>query len=1225
MAQDTSYAPVSFLYQSHGLTARAIADQPPPNTYLDLLNCLERAENIMSSRYGTVIINRDPLGFGTSNYPFLNAINSMSRLSYKGQSWRYAGDTGGILYRLAGGGQGQFSQIRTGLSGQPWQSVVTNCFETALPFNFIYDANVSIKDTGAGTPTLTGIDPSPNTLNTYPYAPLLLLVDSFAAGNSYATTGFSGGWNQTSVATLNFQFGVQVTDFPQMFNANVGSLAQIANGMLSNTGSGTVVTQQTIFSVISIGLSGGLYQLLQITMNGPHGVPIGGTTNCSIQGTTNSLIGGYYLGTSTGTNTLTVPFPSAVFLNATGGICYMTPTGTQPAQAIINNIYSVPYNPQASVWGFYGQAPTVASNYPINAWQGSVGQNTEATVKVTANFDLSQNNQVTDDDLIVLTIAVSNAAAVDNIRLQFDIAGSQYTTSYYYKDIAPAYFQTGVQNLETAYTTQEQQILANTLGLTTSQPPNSTTAQLQPGNLGTGSTSWIAVRLRRGDFVPVGTAGESGVDWARVSGWELIIDTNTIGASTVACNGLYLQWGYGPTSFGGVGFDYRQTYYNDATGTESNGTPIQNFGGSQYGWVNSLVAPIVLSQANQLTGLYSNDPQVTYLRFYRRGGVRSSNWFQLLQIPNIVGGGQFQIKDVVPDAVLAQAAPLILDNDPPVTSSLQAPIITSLSAATVGPGFSVFSGFAPQTITVSQAGANFVPNQIVDIGYSYNLEQTRVIAGGVGTFSAIVRLQHNAGEPVAVYSIPRMPCNLCALAYDQVWLGGDTNNPHYLYYSKRGRPESFGPQQYIPVGSPQYPIKIIVNWRGTLFVATTQTWWIINGGAQPVAQPTGSIHGAVSSTGWCQTESAVWYLATDGLRQFVGADGNYMTLPIEFLYRQQQSLTPVPVLDPARVSSVVMAYYNNVVYQAYWALNGNRYRIAFDTVYQRFRYDDVPATAMLWEPDTNVLLAAKVLASGPNVGQNYIVQDQVLTQDYDDGGYSGGTLAKLPVQMIIQSPFYDLGKPHYPKQWNMLETDCNTFSQTMLTQMIFNTEPPVTIPLAAINTGNLRDKVQLIVSEPAGFFPNQGGGDGFEAYSASIRHTISVTTAPILYQENVYAAMLADPNVNFDTYWIKLGSDESKIIKQGYFDYTSAAEITIRLFADGNPVPYYTFTLPASPSQNNRLVIRKLFRAWKPRLWRMIAISTDQTTNFQFWAAPQIESKAIDEGAKGYARTDLNS
>src|SRR5271170_4301101 len=130
MPLDTKYQAVPLIYTSRGLTARPAQDRAPEFTYLNLLNCLERAENSMSSRYGTQIINRDPAGVGTNNYFFATPVTSLSRLVYLGNAYRYAGTTDGNLWRRAGNTQGQYTSIYTGLSGQTFQSTVTNCFLT---------------------------------------------------------------------------------------------------------------------------------------------------------------------------------------------------------------------------------------------------------------------------------------------------------------------------------------------------------------------------------------------------------------------------------------------------------------------------------------------------------------------------------------------------------------------------------------------------------------------------------------------------------------------------------------------------------------------------------------------------------------------------------------------------------------------------------------------------------------------------------------------------------------------------------------------------------------------------------------------------------------------------------------------------------------------------------------------------------------------------------------
>ena len=1368
MSIDTQYVAEPVIYKSKGLWARNIDDQCPPYVYLQYMNVLERAEDSVSSRYGTHIINRDAAGSGTSNYYFSSPVTSLARLNYQSSAWRYAGLQNGTIYRRAGNTQGAYTQLAlpntvsgapSTLSGNTFGAVINSCFETSLPFIFIYDQSASIKDTGTGNPQLTGIDPPQYTANAQPYSPLLTLIDNFATGNSYTSSGFSVAWSHSAIETISatvigsvvdfWQFGISgsaitggtasrtqtgpgsglastvFSGFPSIvvnpatvFNisltldgnatltgtvgqlqsaeyqvwweystdsgttwqqpsptynsplltsigsytgpvsvpyviavtgltnlshlqirlnvanavyassgtslaatATVGSISAsipnpgafgaVCNGILANLPTATLDTYQ-IVSVQSIDPdANGVYQRLLVTLSGVFGGGVDG--GVSLYGTSNSQVDGFYYvaAFTSGSKSfqVTLPSPSPVAVSATGGTAQILSTES-PADCILTNEYSTPYPAQFSAWGFYQPVSNLTTSFPVGCWSGSVATNSSASVGVTANFNLSQNNQITDGDLIVLTLQVGSPANIANIRLQFDVNSSGYTSSYYYANIVPAYYQGNIANQVSAYNSTQSQILADTLGLITGQTPSTTTAQLQPSNCSTGSDSWVAVYIPRGNFLPVGSAGQSGLDWTNITGWQLVIDTTATaitgdGSSTVACNGLYLQWGYGPSSFAGVGYDYRYTYYNANTGTESSPAPEAQFN-EQFGYLSSLSAPFYLRQAVQVTGYYSFDSQVTHVRVYRRGGTLNSNWVQIDQIPNIAGIGLFYYKDTIADAAIQQAQILVLDNDPPVTSSLSSPIQTTLSTATTGPGSSYYSTYAPQSIIAVNSAAVFVPNQLVEIGNSNNVEVVSVVTGGTGQFTATVRLQHNAGEPVNVYAVPRQACNLCAIAYNQVWLAGDPNNPHYLYYSKKGLPESFGPQNYIPVTTPDDPINAVINWRGTLIVGTLKSWFIIVGGAIPYAQPTGSVHGIIAQNGWCEVEGAIFYRSTDGWREFSGADGVYKTLPVEWIFRGNPMCLP-PQADPAQATQDVMAYYNNQIFDSYVSLNsGQRYRLIWDRNYSRFRQDDVPATAMLWEKDINTLLVGKQIGTG----QYAVVQDQV--GDYDDGGWVAGALVQTPINITIQHPYRDLGKPHNLKQFNMLETDVNTQNQTLNTTLLFE-DGSTSIVLATQNTGTSRDKCEMIVTGSG-----QPTAGGQQAYRASILHTMAVTTAPTLYQDTVHVAILPEERASYDSYAQKMGTDLSKFIKQVYLDYTSTVALNCSVYADGSETPYYTFTLPA---QTNRAVIRVRMSnlsagttAFTMRTWRLIIVTTstaDPLVGFMLWQNPRVEWKPI--------------
>lgn len=1344
MAADTKYLPVPYLFKSRGLIARDITDRAPENTYLNMMNCQEREESAMSSRYGTLIINRNPQGSGTSNYPFPASVVSLARLVYQGSSYRYAYTSAGTLYRRAGDTQGSFTSIYTGLSGEAFDSIVTNCFQSSKPYLFIYDKSASIKEGGTGTPTLVGIDPPSYPASAAPFSPLLTLIDSFASGNSYTTSNVTA-WAHSSVATLTSSPSSQnVSDFAEYFqvqvaggasytpttsstsvsvsqvgsgtktatstpvfgfssvvassvqatvnlaasvvfaslssgsgqvqyqysidsgstwtnfytwtsrgtgslptsnvsvsifnltnistlrfqivvsaqvlagtittNASINSVivsvsppnvfGSVVSGMLTTLGS-SALTGVGIISMVSSGLSGGVYTTFTATTSAAHGM--GGAGYVAVYGTSNPLADGFYKIVSSTTNTLILQVatsgPAIVSaIDATGGTVYSYIGGSTNI-AVLANLYASPYPPQMSVWGFYEQVSNTITSFPVGCWSGTVASNTTGTVLVNTALDISINKQVTDDDLIVLTLRIGTPANVANVRLQFDVASTGYTSAYYYKDISPAYYQGSVSGTLQAYEATQQQILADTLGLINGQIPNSTSAQLQPGNFSTGAGAWQTVYMRRGDFIPVGNAGSSSLDWGAISGWKVIVTTNTNGSSTVGINGLYLQWGYGPSSIGGVGYNYRYTYYNANTGTESNASPIQNFS-AQFGYLSTINAPIFLRQAVQVSGSYSSDSQVTHVRIYRQGGIYNDNWRMIDQIGNVNGNNYFLYKDVIPDASLAQANLLALDNDPPVTSVLQNPITTTLSAATANTfGNTPYQPVSVVPQIVSVGSGTFVANQIVLVGEADNIEEVRVIAGGTNQFTAVLWLQHNAGEPVVVTTLPRQACNLAAIAYGQVWVAGDPNNPGYLYYSKRGYPESFGAQNYINVSSPSDPINAVINWRGTLYVGTLTTWYIIQGGTNPNPQPTGSQHGIIARQGWIQTESAIWYRAADGLREFRGSEGTYMTLPVEWMYRNN-SLTPLPLVDNAQASNDVMCYYNNAVYTSFVALDGNRYRLIYDTIYRRYRIDSLPMTAMLWEMDTNTFLGAYQSPIGYAV-----VQDQVYSMDYDDGGWSGASLVKTPIVCTVQLPYQDLGAPHFAKNWNILELDANTQNQALTTNALFD-DGAIQLILSNVTSAS-RQKLQIPINS----------GQGQQGYRISLKHTISVTAAPILYQEDIYSATLAAYRYSFDTYWILGGSNLHKLVKQCVFDYTSTTTISYSLYADNSSTPYHTFTLPAAA---NRSTIKVRFPAIKLRQFRVVGNVTSGTTGFQQWKAPQLWWKPVLESS-GYEQMEMGT
>jgi hypothetical protein len=1138
MAQDTTYKSLSWVFDSKGLMARPATDRPPnEHFYLNMAGALEREESAMSTRYGSTMLTRDPAGagFGQNNYLLPSPPVILARmLSLYGASYRYVSLADGTLWRRSGTGQGAYSRIASGLSGNRYSTLVLTCFGSALPFTFFWDSVAPCKDSGVGSPTTIGIAPPVVPLTSLPYAPQILPIDSFQSATGYGATG-----TLSTAATIT-----------------------------ANSGSNI--------------LSGNYEQYVDLSL--------------SYAAAPDGMIG---LSTTLPDGALRLKFNSNRNNNTYDIVA-------------LNNAY----------------VPT--DSFVFKQVEFSFASNTTTSIGKTVALNLGKYQA---SDLIVLVMNVASPANVSQITVQFDVNGSGYTSSYYTKSIVPVSYQGNLSlpqtndptsavvdevfNLATGITNLGQ------LGQATNLPSNDPNMPLiQPSQMSSGEGSWSVVYLQLGDFLPVGNAGGPGADWSAITGWEVQVVTNNQGATNIAFNGLYVQGSptasgvgtnAGASSFGGVGYDLRYTYYDATTMTESNGCMLAQFSVTQSnpGGSSTLV---VLRQAINAQGQYSANPRVTHVRIYVRGGLYGTNWFYADQFVNVVGGGTFNYKYILPDSALSQGNILNLQNDVPVTSTLQNPVNTTLTdtlnPAPLGTNFPTLLN-----VIVADPDAVFVAGQIVVIGTPQNLEQCFVVTPGTGIFTCYIFLPHAIGEQVQAFSQPAVACNLAASGYGQVWLAGDPNNPHFLYYTPQGYPENCPPENYIPSpGGPSDPITAVYNFRGTIFVRTHSTHYQVFPGSPPYMQSTGSKHGSPASFDWCITENEVWELGFDGIRSFKGSDGPYRSLIIEWLFRNNP-ITPVPLVNLSLLSNVISTFKNNTVTFVYTGVDGNQHRLRWSQSYQRFRNDDVPATAMIAEEDTNQLLYSVPMDIDGDSGWAIVYED--ITKDYDDGGWSGGILRQLPIALDLQTPYFDEGKPNNQKQYNNVTIDSNPNGSTITVQLLFDDNNGEVAPITlGTFTGPVRDKFQFAINE----------GAGQQAYRTSLQLTAAVTSAPIIYQADIETAVLPEQRTTYDCYWIKFGQDESKLVKQGYFDVTNVAPVLVNLFADGSDIPYYTFTLPPNPTRSE-MPTRVRFPAIKLRLFRVImaSASADQATNqFMLWSAIQIDNKPIQIG-KGYNRSELVS
>jgi len=174
-----------------------------------------------------------------------------------------------------------------------------------------------------------------------------------------------------------------------------------------------------------------------------------------------------------------------------------------------------------------------------------------------------------------------------------------------------------------------------------------------------GSTAWteygkIGVPLRRGDFLKIGAAGETGTDWSTIYAMWVVIITTDAFAVDCALGECYLTGGYDPDTSepDATPYDYRLVNYDTATGARSNPSPVMTD-------TTDVIRQKVTITPAAAYGLASVRQEA-----YRRGGANGGDWFFVSA--NSVDGGA--IVDTASDTLAAASPALLTDNDQPVTT-----------------------------------------------------------------------------------------------------------------------------------------------------------------------------------------------------------------------------------------------------------------------------------------------------------------------------------------------------------------------------------------------------------------------------------------------------------------------------------------------------------------------------------------------------------------------------
>lgn len=697
------------------------------------------------------------------------------------------------------------------------------------------------------------------------------------------------------------------------------------------------------------------------------------------------------------------------------------------------------------------------------------------------------------NDVVHVAIGVAEPGSIADIRLRVMVGASYSATGadYYEKSISISPAQTTTSLSQTATQTLNTNVPQGQTGIIgdflpvdpLSQDIKSVDISPISPNQSTSVPVYTENDILKSDFVAVGNAGTSNFTWKNVVGFQVVAKASVPSSPPkVWVSSLYIAGGFGPDAFSRSAtiplqpYDYRYTYRNIATGSESNpSVPMI---------VNDYVTPG--RQRVVLTLCGTRDPQIDTsasafsIAVYRRGGSFSDGLYRLVGyatnpgapvISSGVNTNSVLFKDSQADINLIYANILEFDNDPPVTSTLPNLVrllFGSYGSSTTGAAgrFSTLSLGVIGSLPSATLSTFLFPGSILTFARGTPKEEQCVVLSVAGGNFTTVFFQYDHSDFSTLSticaecsSVVNQPCPLAVSAFDSIFLAGDPNNPHVVYKSKTGRPEAFpvvdlatGIAGSQIVGSPSNPIKNLCEYGGgLLFLNLSNIYYMrVAYGIMEVPIETPATRGLVSTKAWCKADNEIWYLSYDGIYSWSGGQSMKRSEAIDPLFKGVQ-VGPYPPIDMRQnlafegTEVVTMEYNHNEVFMVYLAQDGNYYRLRYSTIYDRWSIDyfedpisgagiHTPITAMYCEQDVGNLLIAKYVSTAPPA-LAYMYLDNIGESDGWVNNHGDG----IGIPYMAKTAAYVMGAPSLNKQYMdwIMEFDNDLASATAATKVDF--------------------------------------------------------------------------------------------------------------------------------------------------------------------------------------------
>jgi hypothetical protein len=547
----------------------------------------------------------------------------------------------------------------------------------------------------------------------------------------------------------------------------------------------------------------------------------------------------------------------------------------------------------------------------------------------------------------------------------------------------------------------------------------------------------VTIKIKKSDFLPVGSAGEAGPtgkNWKNVTKMRLSVRSAEVPSAglTLTINSMAIDGGGGLQNISGAKQPYRwlYTYRNDKTGNESNPCPEM----ITSGWLEDIDR-----QKVDLSGLVaSGDAQATSKSIYRAGGSYVDSFYRLVGHTTAT-----TFTDYLSDDDIKNSKILEFDNDPPVPSKMATAMAATMGAvAATGSQTVALTISQPSGITAEALLTVGTRLQVLDTDKS---EEVQVTALSGNNVTAYFQSTHASGVSVTASTVVNRACRLSCVVGNSVFLAGDDTNPHMLYKSKGGKPESFpvivdivGTVNQQPVGSPSNPIMAITSdYSGgdsviSLNLLNIYLVRVLNGQMQPPTE-TPAQRGLLSNFGWCKADNGIYYLSHDGIYLWQGGTSKKVSEAIDWFFNNKtvSGIAPMNKADSA-LQYVYMAYHHNTIHLVCRDTNGGTVWWRYETLYDRWTRND-PATE-----GTSTSITVLLPWDGELYTARSVVSGATSAYIYREDQGTADNATAIP--FLVHPGAYQLDDPILKKQWGdiLLDVENNTGSNTLTAKVYYD-------------------------------------------------------------------------------------------------------------------------------------------------------------------------------------------